>query len=159
MTATVCSTILDISIHPPGLALAFHKTRPDAVTPLRKSAGAAGFDLSTPDAVTLSPGARVLVKTGIQVAFPESMYLRVAPRSGLALTYGVDVLAGVIDSDYRGEIGVILLNTGSAPVTFAPGDRIAQLIPEMLAPVFAVECATDLDATTRGTGGFGSTGQ
>ena len=84
--------------------------------------------------------------------------LQKAPRSSLALNFGVDVLAGVVDSDYRGEIRVILLNTGTEPVVLSPGDRIAQLIVEKIADLCVTEVSS-LPTTVRGEGGFGSTGK
>lgn len=130
--------------------------------PAYGSAGAAGLDLRAclPEddvSLTLAPGARVLVPTGLAVAVPEGHYGRVAPRSGLALKQGVDVLAGVIDGDYRGEVGVLVLNTGDAPVVVCHGDRIAQLIVERISRPRPV--AVDrLEDSARGAGGFGSTG-
>lgn len=132
--------------------------------PAYASAGAAGADLraNLPDrgAVTLAPGARALIPTGLMMAIPEGYEVQVRPRSGLALKHGVTVLnaPGTIDSDYRGEVGVILVNHGDAPFVVAHGDRIAQMI---VAPVVQAgfEAAETLDATARGAGGFGSTGQ
>jgi dUTP pyrophosphatase len=107
--------------------------------------------------LTLEPGARAAVRTGLAVAIPEEFYGRVAPRSGLAVNYGLDVLAGVIDSDYRGEIVCALVNHGQEALTIDAGQRVAQLIIEAIItpePVW-----TDaLDETARGAGGFGSTG-
>lgn len=141
----------------------------DAVLPQRGSEGAAGYDLyacintetanqviDTQPVITILPGSRVLVPTGVKMAIPPGRYGRVAPRSGLANRYGIDVLAGVIDSDYRGYIGVILLNTGSEIYTVRHGDRIAQIIIETHdTPLMTV---MSLDSTSRGNSGFGSTG-
>jgi dUTP pyrophosphatase len=126
------------------------------------SAWAAGFDLCADvDApVLLAPGARALVPTGWHVAIPEGYEGQVRPRSGLALRHGVTVLnaPGTIDADYRGEVGVILVNHGEAPFEVKHGERIAQLV---VAPVARVEAcvASVLDETARGSGGFGSTGR
>jgi dUTP pyrophosphatase len=132
-----------------------------AKLPSRGSQGAVGYDLHAdlPQGfVSIMPGTRAVIPTGIAVAIPEGCYGRVAPRSGLALRHGLDVLAGVVDPDYRGEVMVILQNNGADLVTIARGDRIAQLILEAcLTP--EVEEVTDLDATERGEQGFGSTGQ
>nr|WP_238941399.1 dUTP diphosphatase [Jannaschia sp. Os4] len=123
--------------------------------------GAAGADLRAwlPDGpVTLAPGARALIPTGLRIMLPPDTELQVRPRSGLALRHGVTVAnaPGTIDADYRGELGVILMNAGDAPFTVESGDRIAQGV---LAPVVRAAWAEGaLDATARGAGGFGSTG-
>jgi len=98
--------------------------------PARASAGAAGADLMAAEAMVLAPGARALVPTGFAIALPEGMEAQVRPRSGLALRHGVTVLnaPGTIDADYRGEIGVILINHGDADFPIERGDRIAQLV-------------------------------
>lgn len=128
-----------------------------AKVPTRGSTHAAGYDLSASEAVSIAPGGRGIVKTGLKVAIPTTCYGRVAPRSGLAVKKGIDVGAGVIDADYRGELGVILFNFGTEPFDVAVGDRVAQLILERIAtpPVIQVE---SLDDTVRGEAGFGSTG-
>ncbi|MCW2310107.1 dUTP diphosphatase [Rhodobium gokarnense] len=132
--------------------------------PAYQSADAAGLDLLAAVAedapVTLAPGARALIPTGIAIALPSGTEAQVRPRSGLALKHGVTVLnsPGTIDADYRGEIGVILINHGEAPFTIRRGERIAQMV---LAPVLQADFqpALDLEATVRGAGGFGSTGR
>ena len=128
--------------------------------PAYASQGAAGMDVVAAEALTLAPGARAAVATGFAVAIPEGHEIQVRPRSGLALKHGVTCLntPGTIDSDYRGEVKVILANLGQEPFAIARGDRIAQLVP---APVLrATLIETDaLDDTVRGTGGFGSTGR
>ena len=106
----------------------------------------------------IEPGQRGLIKTNIAVSIPESYYGRVAPRSGLSYKKGLDVLAGVIDSDYRGDIGVILLNTGSETFKANLGDRIAQLIIEKCHKASWKE-VNDLSDSVRSSGGFGSTGR
>jgi dUTP diphosphatase len=122
---------------------------------------AAGADLcaAVADELTLEPGARALVPTGIAIALPHGYEAQIRPRSGLALRHGVTCLnsPGTIDADYRGPVGVILANLGSEPVVIRRGDRIAQMV---IAPVshvrfVVVEALPDSD---RGTGGFGSTG-
>jgi dUTP pyrophosphatase len=124
--------------------------------------GAAGCDLraAVAEPLTLAPGARALVPTGIAVAIPEGHEGQVRMRSGLALRHGLSLLngPGTIDSDYRGEIGVILANLGAEPVTIERGERIAQLV---IAPVaqLRLEKVAELPATSRHTGGFGSTGR
>jgi len=145
---------------------------PVAVTVLRNgegialphyaSAGAAGMDLvaALDQPLTLQPGARAAVPTGIALALPEGYEAQVRPRSGLALKHGLTVLnsPGTIDADYRGEIQVILANLGAAPVTLARGERVAQLV---LAPVSRIVWTPveELPASGRGGRGFGSTGR
>lgn len=134
----------------------------DLPLPAYASADAAGLDLcaalGTP--VVLEPGARALVPTGLALALPPGTEGQVRPRSGLALKHGLTVLnaPGTIDADYRGEVGVILINHGQQPVTISHGMRIAQLV---IAPVVqaAVREVSALSATRRGSGGFGSTGR
>jgi len=129
-----------------------------AKIPTRANPNDAGADLYSIESIVIPPLSRSVVKTGIALEIPVSYYGRVAPRSGLAAKHGIDVLAGVIDSSYRGEIGVVLLNTDSSnSFTINVGDRIAQLIIEShYNPVF-IE-ALDLLETNRGEGGFGSSG-
>jgi len=134
--------------HGEGLAV------PEYATP-----GAAGMDVLSAEDVTLAPGARHAVATGFAVAIPEGYEIQVRPRSGLALKHGISVVnaPGTIDSDYRGELKVILINHGGEPFPIHRGDRMAQLV---LAPVtwVAWEQVAELDGTARGSGGFGSTG-
>ena len=128
--------------------------------PRYETEGAAGMDLRADEPFTLAPGERRLVPTGLALEIPPGHEGQVRPRSGLAVRHGIALVnaPGTIDSDYRGEVQVILVNLGQAPVTFARGDRIAQLV---IAPVtrVALEVVDDLSATDRGAGGFGSTGQ
>jgi len=123
------------------------------------SEGAAGMDVLAAEDVTLAPGARHGVATGLAVAIPPGFEIQVRPRSGLALKHGISVpnAPGTIDSDYRGEVKVILINHGSEPFEVRRGDRIAQLV---LAPVTRADWlpVDELDETARGEGGFGSTG-
>lgn len=134
----------------------------DLPLPAYMSPGAAGMDLhaAVESEVPLLPGEPQLIPAGIAIALPPGYEAQVRPRSGLALRHGVTVLnaPGTIDSDYRGEIGVILVNHGRGPFPVRRGDRIAQLV---VAPVAraAWEPVDALDATGRGAGGFGSTGQ
>lgn len=133
----------------------------DLSLPSYATPDSAGMDLlSAEDAdVTLAPGARAMIATGIAIALPSGFEAQVRPRSGLAAKHGITVAnsPGTIDADYRGEIKVILINLGDAPVTLSRGDRIAQMI---IAPVVQATWneVTDLDDTARGAGGFGSTG-
>jgi dUTP pyrophosphatase len=121
--------------------------------------GAAGMDVQAAEDVTLAPGARHAVATGLALAIPHGFEIQVRPRSGLALRHGITVpnTPGTIDSDYRGELKVILINHGSEPFEVMRGDRIAQLV---LAPVVRASwlMLDELDETQRGAGGFGSTG-
>jgi dUTP pyrophosphatase len=137
--------------------LRFKKLHPDARLPTRGSPHSAGLDLYAVERVTLRPGERAAVRTGVAVAIPVGFYGRVAPRSGLAVRHGLDTLAGVIDPDYRGEILCALVNHGDTSFEIEPGARIAQLVVEPIALPEAV-WAEDLDETERGAGGFGSTG-
>ncbi|WP_293877063.1 MULTISPECIES: dUTP diphosphatase [unclassified Sphingomonas] len=128
--------------------------------PAYATAGAAGMDVVAAEALTLAPGARAAVATGFAIAIPEGYEVQVRPRSGLALKHGITCLntPGTIDSDYRGEVKVILINLGEAPFAITRGERIAQLVP---APVQRATLAIvdGLDDTARGSGGFGSTGR
>lgn len=123
------------------------------------TAGAAGMDVVSAETLTLSPGARHAVATGLALAIPEGFEIQVRPRSGLALKHGVTVpnTPGTIDSDYRGELKIIMINHGAEPFPIARGDRVAQLV---LAPVTQATWheVDELDDTERGSGGFGSTG-
>jgi dUTP pyrophosphatase len=127
--------------------------------PAYATTGAAGMDVVAAEDVVIVPGARHAVATGLAVAIPAGYEIQVRPRSGLALKHGITVpnTPGTIDSDYRGELKVILINLGAEPFTIARGDRVAQLV---LAPVVQAvwDEVAELDTTERGTGGFGSTG-
>ncbi|MBE7453731.1 MAG: dUTP diphosphatase [Kofleriaceae bacterium] len=140
----------------------FKLLRPDAVAPRYMSEHAAGLDLAAAldGPVTLAPGARAAIGTGLAMALPPGFEGQVRPRSGLAARHGLTVVnaPGTIDADYRGECIVLLVNLGQEPVTIEPGQRIAQLV---IAPVVqaVVTVADELPATGRGAGGFGSTGR
>lgn len=122
------------------------------------SSGAAGYDLFSAQDATISARGRSVIATDISLDIPVGYYGRVAPRSGLAVKHGIDVGAGVIDSDYRGPLGVVLFNFGDVDFVIKRGDRIAQLLIEPVAkPIVTV--VTELDETERGHGGFGSTGK
>lgn len=131
----------------------------DLPLPAYATAGAAGMDVVAAEDVVIAPGARYPVATGLALAIPQGFEIQVRPRSGLALKHGITVpnTPGTIDSDYRGELKVLLINHGAEPFAIQRGDRVAQLL---LAPV--VQAAWDevesLDETLRGAGGFGSTG-
>jgi dUTP pyrophosphatase len=141
-------------------ALPLLRLREDAVLPRRAYAGDAGLDLVACERLELGPGERAIVPTGLAVAIPDGHAGLVLPRSGLAARHGITVLnaPGLVDSGYRGELRVVLLNTDRA-ATFVvePGMRIAQLVVVPLAAGEAVE-VDELPASERGTGGFGSSG-
>ena len=128
----------------------------NAAIPKRSTEGAVGYDLSSAENITIPAHGRGVVKTGISVKIPRGMYVRIAPRSGLSVKKSIDIGAGVVDEDYRGEIGVVLINNGNQDFTVKQGDRIAQLILEKVSTPGVYEVQT-LDETTRGAGGFGST--
>ena len=137
--------------------LAFRKVNERATLPSRGSELSAGLDLYSIEDITIEPKQRTLAKTGLAVAIPPGHYGRIAPRSGLAMKHGLDVLSGVIDSDYRGEIGCLLYNTGDEPIHLPAHTKMCQLIIEKIELPTAV-WVDDLDQTARGSGGFGSTG-
>ena len=131
----------------------------DLPLPAYATAGAAGMDVVAAEDVAIAPGARHAVATGLAMAIPPGFEIQVRPRSGLALKHGVTVpnTPGTIDSDYRGELKVILINHGDSTFVVQRGDRVAQLV---LAPVTQATWleSDELDSTARGAGGFGSTG-
>lgn len=131
----------------------------DLPLPTYATVGAAGMDVVSAEDVTIEPGARHPVATGLAVAIPQGFEIQVRPRSGLAFKHGITVpnTPGTIDSDYRGELKVLLINHGAEAFPIARGDRVAQLV---LAPVVQADWdeVDELDATERGAGGFGSTG-
>uniref|UniRef100_A0A0X3PC36 Deoxyuridine 5'-triphosphate nucleotidohydrolase n=1 Tax=Schistocephalus solidus TaxID=70667 RepID=A0A0X3PC36_SCHSO len=135
----------------------FSKLSANATTPTRGSELAAGYDLYSAHDCSIPSKGRALVKTDIQIALPDGCYGRVAPRSGLALKHGIDVGAGVVDQDYRGNIGVVLFNFGDEEFQVRKGDRIAQLVCEKIFLPKLVE-QDQLDETARGANGYGSTG-
>lgn len=138
--------------------LEFMRLHAEAKLPTRGSLYSAGLDLYSIESLTIPARGRASVHTGLAVAIPHGFYGRVAPRSGLAVRHGLDVLAGVIDSDYRGEIICALINHGDEPLEIEAGTRVAQLIIESIAtpePIWS----EDLNETERGKGGFGSTGE
>ena len=129
----------------------------NAKAPARATEHAAGYDIYCNEHFTLKPGARGLISTGFAMSVPHGMVALIWPRSGLAGKHGIDSLAGVVDSDYRGEVKVALINHGDSLVEFKPGDRIAQMVVQQVyqQPVVLVD---NLEDTQRGAGGFGSTG-
>lgn len=127
--------------------------------PHYETTGSAGMDVRAADAMIIAPGQRALVPTGFAIAIPEGYEVQVRPRSGLALKHGISVpnTPGTIDSDYRGEVGVILINHGDDEFAIAHGERIAQIVVAPVQRARLVE-VDELDETQRGAGGFGSTG-
>ena len=128
--------------------------------PAYATEGAAGMDVVAAETMTLAPGARYAVATGFAMAIPDGFEVQVRPRSGLALKHGITCLntPGTIDSDYRGEVKVILINLGQEPFEINRGDRIAQLVPALVQRA-AFTLLDILPETARNAGGFGSTGR
>ncbi|KAL2433772.1 Deoxyuridine 5'-triphosphate nucleotidohydrolase [Exophiala dermatitidis] len=145
---------LSSSSQPP---LLVKKLSPDATTPTRGSAFAAGYDLYASKPTTVPARGKTLVSTDLAIATPEGTYGRVAPRSGLASKHFIDTGAGVIDADYRGEVKVLLFNHSDVDFQVNKGDRIAQLVLERIYTPEIVE-VENLEESVRGAGGFGSTG-
>lgn len=137
--------------------LFIRKKVPEAILPSMGSDEAAGYDLYASKETSIPPKGKGLVDTGIEMAIPFGAYGRIAPRSGLAWKNFIDVGAGVIDSDYRGEVKVLLFNFGEVDFKVSPGDRIAQIIIENVVPT-AIKEVEELPSSKRGAGGFGSTG-
>ena len=133
------------------------RTQPNAIQPTQAHASDAGWDLYACEPKTILPNERAIINTGISLAIPKSFVGLIWPRSGMAVKQGIDVLAGVIDSGYRGEVKVCLLNTGNMPVIIEAGDRIAQILFQEV-PKFKLIETTDLNETDRNSGGFGSSG-
>ena len=140
--------------------LKIKKLNDKAHLPVKGSEHAAGYDLMSTEEVAVPAKGKALIPTGLAMAIPIGNYGRIAPRSGLAAKNFIDVGAGVIDSDYRGEVKVLLFNFGEADFKVQPGDRVAQLIIEKYTrtEIEEVTDGADLDSTERGEGGFGSTG-
>lgn len=134
------------------------KLSDNATLPTRATDGSAGYDLYAAVDEIIAPSTRKLVRTDIAITAPAGCYARVAPRSGLALKHGIMVGAGVVDRDYRGEVGVLLFNQGTDAFVVRKGDRIAQLVLERIVTPPVVEVKR-LESTAREDGGFGSTGK
>eukprot|EP00731_Ephydatia_muelleri_P017829 Em0010g927a len=140
-----------------GMILRVKRLSENSTLPTRASSLAAGYDLYSARDTVVPPEGKQLVETDIAIAVPEGCYGRVAPRSGLAWKHHIDVGAGVIDRDYRGNVGVVLFNLGKQEFHVKKGDRIAQLVLERVCTP-TVEEVEELTETDRGAGGFGSTG-
>lgn len=141
------------------MKLSILKSDPSAQLPTYAHPGDAGMDVRSIEELTIPPGGRALVHTGLVFQLPPDAEAQVRPRSGLALKHGVTVLnaPGTIDAGYRGEVGVILVNLGQDPFTVEKGMKIAQIVVAPVAQAEIVE-VFETDATERGAGGFGSTG-
>eukprot|EP00995_Heteronema_vittatum_P008244 NODE_3423_length_669_cov_323.929032_g2143_i1.p1 GENE.NODE_3423_length_669_cov_323.929032_g2143_i1~~NODE_3423_length_669_cov_323.929032_g2143_i1.p1 ORF type:complete len:175 (+),score=53.51 NODE_3423_length_669_cov_323.929032_g2143_i1:61-525(+) len=140
------------------MALLVKKLSAAATIPVRGSAHAAGYDLSSAHDIVIPARGKAIVKTDLAICCPDGTYGRVAPRSGLAAKHHLDVGAGVIDADYRGNVGVVLFNHAAEDFPVKTGDRVAQLILERIVTPAVEEVQEDLPDTVRGAGGFGSTG-
>lgn len=138
--------------------LRFVKLTEKALTPKKGSPKAAGFDLRSAYDATVPARGKELIKTDLQIKLPPGCYGRIAPRSGLAVHHHIDVGAGVVDEDYRGNLGVVLFNHSDKPFNVSRGDRIAQLICQQICYP-ELEEVKELDDTDRGESGFGSTGR
>lgn len=153
------------------MKLLIKKLHPDAIIPTYGSDGAAGLDLCAYGAYTIPAKSRKLISTGIAIQWvnntfddttselPENYYFRIAPRSGLSVKNSIDIGAGVVDSDYRGEVKVCFINNSNTDYAIAHGDRIAQGILERIKRFSPIEVVDELIETKRGDGGFGSTGK
>jgi dUTP pyrophosphatase len=143
-------------------AVEFIKTHPDAVIPKAATEGAAGMDLTSVETIQLNPGQRALINTGLKIALEGGYEAQVRPRSGLALKHGVTVLnsPGTIDADYRGPVGVILINHGDESFKVNPGDRVAQLVVKPVEGLVVPKHVQEFSdpKTKRGEAGYGSTG-
>jgi len=142
------------------MKIALKKLHPDAHIPAYQSHEAAGFDLHSVEDHEISPGQRALVKTGLAMALEPGYELQIRPRSGLAFKHGITVLntPGTVDSDYRGEVMVLLINHGDESFMIKKGERIAQGVVQAVIQASFME-VDDLNDTARGAGGFGSTGK
>jgi dUTP pyrophosphatase len=142
------------------MAFRFYKQDKDAIPPFRPESGSAGYDLSSVQDVVIPGHSQAIADTGIVFEMPNDCYGRVAPRSGLAAKFSIDVLAGVVDSSYRSTVKVILYNHSEKEFVVKKGDRIAQLIFERIYTpnLFEVDSIEKLSTSDRGTNGFGSTG-
>ena len=136
--------------------LEYKKLSSNAIAPIRSSEGAAGYDLCASEYAKVQSKKRCLIKTDLAIKVPSGTYGRIAPRSGLALKHGIDVGAGVIDQDYRGNVGIILFNHGDSDYAIEQGERIAQLILEKI-EIVELQEVQDFISTERGERGFGST--
>jgi deoxyuridine 5'-triphosphate nucleotidohydrolase len=141
-----------------GIPLKCVKTEEEAIVPSMANKGDAGYDLYALEETIVPARGRAIIKTGISMAVPEGHVALIWPRSGLAVKHGIDTLAGVIDSGYRGEVCVVLQNHTDSNYTAKKHDRIAQMLIQKITPV-SISVVSTLDDSSRGTGGFGSSGK
>lgn len=143
------------------MSVLIKKLHPNAIVPFRGSSGAAGHDVYSVESVVVPAHGKAIVATGIALKMPDNppMYCRIAPRSGLAAKNGISIGAGVVDVDYTGEIRVIMFNHSDTDFEVHEGDRIAQLVFEIIFIPVMMECVDELPDTDRGEKGFGSTGK
>ena len=151
-------TTLPYNYHIPMVAIQIKKLTPDAILPTQNSPADAGYDLYSVEEYMLQPGERKVFPTNLSLALPHGYYARIAPRSGLAAKHGIDVLAGVIDAWYRGDYGVVLLNTWNEIVHITKWMRIAQMIVESCHTADFLE-VEELEETQRWDGWWGSSGR
>lgn len=141
----------------------FHRENPQVLLPERESGGAGAYDVRAflKEAITLEAGERAAIPTGLRVELPEDFILSVRPRSGLAIHHGITLVnsPGTVDSDYRGEIKILIINLGKSGFRVENGERIAQLVLERAYPIEWVEAQDELRESERGEKGFGSTGR
>ena len=130
----------------------------NAVLPVRGSGLAAGYDLASAEDIVIPARGKAIAKTDLAMAIPLGHYGRIAPRSGFSWKKHTDIGAGVIDADYRGNVGVVIFNHSDEDISVSQGDRVAQLIIEQISTPVVEDVEGDLDDTQRGEGGFGSTG-
>ena len=140
------------------IRLEIKKLDPEATVPTKANRGDAGFDLYSVSDATIQPNSREVIKTGISMAIPDGFSGLIWPRSGMAVKQGIDVFAGVVDAGYRGEVMVCLYNSSESPVEVSKGDRIAQMLIQPV-PLVRIAEVSNLDDTSRGDGGFGSSGK
>lgn len=152
---------MKLDTNPVSAVIQFIKIHPDAKLPEKATDGSVGLDVYSVDSVSLKSGEVKMVPTGLKIAPPPYIEVQVRPRSGLAVKKGITVLnsPGTIDPDYRGELGVILVNCGTQYVNLTKGSRIAQLVAKPIIPVVMTAEVEEFDQTGRGEGGFGSTGE
>ena len=140
------------------LTIKIKKNHPDAIIPSYQSINAAALDLYSLDNITLIPKQKHIFNTKIKMEIPEGYFGSIRDRSGLAANHGIHVLGGVVDSDYRGEVGVILINLGDKEYNISKGERIAQMVIHEI-PLVQIQEVDSLSETKRDSGGFGSTGK
>lgn len=137
----------------------FILTSPLARKPVRSTEGAAGYDLYSAEKCTIAPGTRYLVPTDVKIQLPPNTFGHIAPRSGLALKHSIDIGAGIIDEDYRGTLGILMINHGTTAFEVELGDKVGQLLIQYICHPDFKQVENFSSVTKRGEGGFGSTGR